>query len=387
MTEQSFIAGTATMPAAYPKPLTAEALAYATNVRKISRATLVQLNVGSDTAFFPELNRETDCVVFPYEGTGGVHYWKAAAFPLKAFTSMKGGTLQFWNLARVIGSPTVYIVEGEWDALSLIEAGIPANQVVSVPNGARARKADSDPSELRGFAYVNEAQAAGLNRTKRFVWCGDSDGPGRALRADMGQLLGAARFYFVEWPEGVKDANDMLRADGPQALRDLVTQGALPWPIDGLYRLSELPEPPPLTLWQPGFLEWESKVMLAPRTLSVFTGHPGHGKTTLSMQMWFQICRAYDLAAGIASFETHAKPHHRRALRQFHAGKLERNMSDAETRAADAWIEEHFLWMAHPEHRPTLEWFLDKAEAAVVRQVARIIQLDPWNRLEASRDH
>src|SRR5829696_8870171 len=200
MTEQSFIAGTATMPAAYPKPLTAEALAYASNVRKISRATLVQLNVGSDTAFFPELNRETDCVVFPYEGTGGVHYWKAAAFPLKAFTSMKGGTLQFWNLARVIGSSTVYIVEGEWDALSLIEAGIPADQVLSVPNGARKQSAE-DPGELRGYAYVQEALRAGLSRVKKFVWCGDSDGPGRALRADMARMLGAARFHFVDWPE------------------------------------------------------------------------------------------------------------------------------------------------------------------------------------------
>src|SRR5688500_7147193 len=183
MMGQSFTAGTATGAGAYPKPLTPEALAYATNVRKISRATLARLNVGSDTAFFPELNRESDCVVFPYVNNGGIHYWKAAAFPLKAFTSMKGGTLQFWNLARVIGSPTVYIVEGEWDALSLIEAGIPAEQVLSVPNGARARKAD-EPGELRGYAYVNEALETGLKRAKRFVWCGDSDDPGRALRAD-----------------------------------------------------------------------------------------------------------------------------------------------------------------------------------------------------------
>ena len=95
------------------------------------------------------------------------------------------------------------------------------------------------------------------------------------------------------------------------------------------------------------------------------------------MQIWFQICRAYDLVAGVASFETHAKPHHRRTLRQLHAGKLERDMTDAEIRAADAWIKDHFLWMAHPEQRPTLEWFLDKAEVAVVRHGARIIQLDP----------
>jgi twinkle protein len=385
MTAQFSTAGIATGAGAYPKTLSAAARAYASNVRKISAATLERLGVGSDTVFFPELNRESEAVVFPYEAGGQLHNWKAAAFPVKAFLGMKGGKLQFWNLASVVGSTTVYITEGEWDALSLIEAGIPLERVLSVPNGARARTAD-DPAELRGYAYVVEALRAGLNRTKRFVWCGDNDGAGLALRADMARLLGAARFHFIEWPDGIKDANDMLRGDGPQALRELVMEGALPWPVDGLYRLSELPEPPPLTLWHSGFPEWESKVMLAPRTLSVFTGHPGHGKTTLSMQLWFQICRAYDLTAAVASFETHAKPHHRRALRQLHAGKLERDMTEAEMRAADVWVENHFLWMAHPEHRPDLNWFLDKAEVAVVRHGARIIQLDPWNRLEASRD-
>ena len=43
---------------------------------------------------------------------------------------------------------------------------------------------------------------------------GDADDPGLALRADMLRILGAARFYYVDWPEGVKDANDMLLKDG-----------------------------------------------------------------------------------------------------------------------------------------------------------------------------
>ena len=32
-----------------------------------------------------------------------------------------------------------------------------------------------------------------------------------------------------------------------------------------------------------------------------------------------------------------------------------------------------------------LEWFLELAEVAVVRHGARIVQIDPWNRLEAAR--
>ena len=78
-------------------------------------------------------------------------------------------------------------------------------------------------------------------------------------------------------------------------------QGSLPWPVQGLYRLNEVPEPPPLTLWTPGFPEWENKVLLAPRTLSVVTGHPGHGKTSLFMQIWAQVCGTYGLTAAIKS--------------------------------------------------------------------------------------
>jgi len=63
--------------------------------------------------------------------------------------------------------------------------------------------------------------------------------PGASLRDDMVKLLGPARFHFVEWPEGVKDANDMLLSDGAVALGELVRYGSLPWPVIGMYRLSE----------------------------------------------------------------------------------------------------------------------------------------------------
>jgi twinkle protein len=201
----------------------------------------------------------------------------------------------------------------------------------------------------------------------------------------MVRLLGAARFWFVDWPEGSKDANDFLISDGPDALRELVSEGALQWPIEGIYRLDELPEPAPLTLWNPGFPEWERKVLLAPRTLSVVTGHPGHGKSTLMGQIWFQVIRDYALTGCFASFETRPKPHMRRQLRTLLIGKLEKHMSEEEKAKADRWINERYLFLAHADQRPTLEWFLDMAEVAVVRHGARIIQLDPWNRLEDQR--
>ena len=349
--------------------------------RAISQETLALLGVASGTAFFPDLKAKSEAIFFPFrEG------WKARAYPGKSFVAGGGFKLSFWNIDRVLSAAPkeVYIVEGELDACALVEAGIPPDRVLSVPNGAKEKAADN-PADMRGYSYVKEALEAGLSKVKKFVWCGDADGNGHALRADMVKLLGAARFWFVDWPEGIKDANELLIKDGPEALAALVTDGALQWPVAGIYRLSELPEPAPLVLWNPGFPEWENKVHLAPRTLSVATGHPGHGKTALWGQIWFQIIKQYGVPACIASFETRAKPHLRRQIRTLLTGILEKDMASEDMVAADNWINERYLFLVHPEQRPTLEWFLDMAEVAVVRHGARIIQLDPWNRLEASR--
>lgn len=357
-------------------------IAWAAMDRGISAQTLGKLNVVAGTEFFPDLQRRSAALIFRYrEG------WKARAVPDKSFVAGGGFKGTFWNLERVLKAnpERVFITEGEMDACALVEAGISEGEVLSVPNGAKEKPAE-DPKDQRGYGYVLDALKAGLSRVKRFVWCGDGDGPGLALRADMVKLLGAPRVLYVEWPEGAKDANEFLFAESGQVLREAVVDRAKQWPIEGLYGLLDLPEPAPLVTWLPGFPEWKRKVQLAPRTLSVVTGQPGHGKTMLFGQIWFQVAKEYGVGVCVASFETRAKPHIRRQLRSLLSEKLEYEMDEEEIKRADRWINERYTFMVHPDQRPNLTWFLDLAEAAVVRHGAKIIQLDPWNRLEAARD-
>lgn len=371
-------------------PLTPAAIDHARH-RGISQATLELFGVRSGTAYFPTLDRRSEALFVPYRIKGEIVNYKAIAFPDKAFISMKGGKQVLLNFDNVVRQEQVYFTEGEFDAMALVEAGVPFERVTSVPAGAREHQAQKDDDgKPRGYGWMEEALAAGLCNARRFVWCGDMDDPGLTLRHEICGILGAGRFYFVDWPEGAKDADDMLRADGAAALLDLVVNGPQPWPVVGLYRMSELPEPPPLTLWMPGFPEWEGKVRLAPRTASVVTGHPGHGKTQLFAQIWFNVVRAYEVGACIATFETRAKPHWRRMLRTLYCGRLECDLTAEEIARADRWIEERFTWMEFGRDpkspAPTLDQVLELAEVAVIRHGARIVQIDPWNRLYSAKE-
>ncbi len=353
--------------------------------RGITRPTLERAGVGSGTAGMPGAGK-CEVIAFPYRRNGEVVNVKYRALAEKSFKQREGGELRLWNLDDVLTakSERVYVVEGEMDALALMEAGFPIAEVVSVPNGAPIRASDQ-PEELDRYRYVDAGLQEGLSGCKRFVLATDGDAPGRALREDLVRLLGPARCYFVEWPDGIKDAGEFLIRHGAADLRMFLEEDAREWPVTGLYGLLDIPEPAPLEIWRPGFPEWESKLSFAPTTVGVVTGHPGHGKTTLMAQVWFQICRDYGVNVAIASFETRAKPHHRRNIRQFMYGQLERELTDDEKAHADRWNHEHIRWIIHPNRRPSLKWVLDMAEVAIVRENARVLLIDPWNRLDSDR--
>lgn len=365
--------------------LSATAIDWAAD-RGITKRTLETLGVGSGMAWMPGLDERCEVIAFPYRRGEKIVNRKIRAIRTKSFKQDKGGELRFWNLDAPLQAKAeqVYIVEGEIDLLSLAEAGIPVESLLSVPNGAPEQD-NQDPAQLDRYRFVDQALGEGLSGVKRFVLATDNDAAGRALRQDLARLLGAARCWFVEWPQGIKDANEFLLTCGAAELRQYLDEEAREWPVTGLYSLDQIPEPAPLTVWRPGFPEWESKLAFAPTTISIVTGQPGHGKTTMATQIWYQIARDYQIRGAFASFETRAKPHQRRNIRQFMFGAPEASLSDEERDRADRWNNDHFRWIIHPNRRPSLAWLLDTAEVAVVRHNARFVVIDPWNKLEADR--
>ena len=113
------------------------------------------------------------------------------------------------------------------------------------------------------------------------------------------------------------------------------------------------------------------------------TGHPGHGKTSLMANIWFNTAQIHDLGIVVATFETHPIPVYRKLLRQFHAGCPQAQMTDEQMRQADDFLHDHYRFLLHPEERPNLPWIFEWALKGGNKP--DVLVIDPWNRLDSQR--
>jgi twinkle protein len=348
--------------------------------RGISTQVLDKCGVKQHSVGFPEGVK--DSVIFHYYRDRKSVNWKARAFDEKLFKQQTGGEQRFYNM-DTFPTDVLYVTEGEIDCLSLIEAGLPGDQCVSVPIGAPASTSDA-PWDAQRYSFILKAMKDGL-APKKYVLVMDGDEPGQHLMHDLAKLFGPGKCYYIKWPDGLKDANDYLMESGPAALHSLVTEFQVPYPLEGVYSLNDLGEPEPMIVWNPGFPEWEQKILLSPGMLSCATGFPGHGKTHFWQQVWFQIAKQYGFPIAIMSAETRPKPHVRRYMRQFYWAKREFDQTDHEKQEADDWTHENVKFIIHPNTRPTFRFFMDSVESAWARYGIRAVQMDPWNKLESDR--
>lgn len=329
-------------------------------------------------------------IVFPFMDRGVVVNEKYRG-PGKKFWQKTGGRRTFWNVdslddpALETGQLPLVITEGELDALTAIECGFPLT--VSVPDGAPGVSEDESPDDLQPigdeksgkfeFLWNNRDR---LKRVKRFIIAVDSDRPGQRLAAELVRRLSASRCYFVEYPSGCKDLNDVAAAHGSEVVTGLLN-GAKPYPVRGLYRLSDYPEKGKLQIFSTGWPTIDNNLKLFAGEFMVVTGIPSHGKSTWVLNLLCNAATSHGWHSAIFSPEMPTVPHLRGKLRRIIGGEI----TDT-----DAFINEYFRFI---DADPTgdidddfdLEWIIDKAIDAVLRDGIRCLVIDPWNEVEHAR--
>lgn len=297
----------------------------------------------------------------------------------------KGGKLCFWNAEALKGARQLVITEGEFDAMAAIASGFA--HTVSVPNGAPAEKAD-DPLNAKRYSYLWEAHEADLTTIETIILATDGDKPGRTLAHDLACILGKERCKFVEYPDGCKDLNEVLMKHGPRGVTQAVT-GAKPFPVVGLYKLSDFPDGVDIQAMPTGIEALDEHMQIVFGTFTVFSGYSNMGKSTV-MNTILAHCIDNHVPVCIASFETMPKPILRDGIARALLGcSYEDFIRHPQRQAAYDHIEDMVTVISNAmddDEDITLEAYLELCRIAVVRSGAKVIVLDPWNELEHKRE-
>ena len=193
----------------------------------------------------------------------------------------------------------VVVTEGEIDAMSIAQAFNLKWQSVSVPNGAQgAKKSVANNLEwLEGFDEV--------------VLAFDNDEPGRAAAKECAQLFTPGKCKILTFPNGIKDANDMIQQGREGDIATLVFE-AKSFRPDGILAGTELKQK--IDEFRLGGGTYFSYSTLRPKLdlmvrglrkgeLVMLTAGTGIGKSTEAAELAFDLLTRHKLTIGYVALE------------------------------------------------------------------------------------
>jgi twinkle protein len=354
------------------------------SARGITAAVLRRNQIGKGVRYFPQAEEERACILFPYMRGGEVINIKSRTRD-KLFRMEAGAERVLYGLNDI--TERLVWVEGEIDKLSVEVAGI--TSCVSVPDGAPAPESKSYASK---FDFLSASE---LERATTHIIAVDTDAPGARLKDELIRRLGRENCLVVTWPDGCKDANDVLVQYGAQALRRAIDE-AEPLPVEGAHQpadfLGEMLEdynngrqPGMSTGWK----SLDEHYTVLPGEWTLVTGVPGHGKSEWLDALAVNLARDHGWRFAVYSAENMPVREHLEKLAEKYIGKPfdpgpTPRMTTQDLDRATTWLNQHFTVLL-PDS-PTPERLMEMCRSLVLRRGINGIIFDPWNEIEHNYD-
>lgn len=350
---------------------------YWTEERHLAQSLLAELRITEQREMMPQSGKEENCLCFNYfEGDTLVNTKFRSG--QKFFKMVTGAELIPYNINSILGTPECIITEGEFDAASFITAG--RRDAISVPAGAQSNLTWMDRFVDTHF------------EDKQTVYVAvDEDAAGQTLRQELIRRLGAERCKIVHFGPDCKDANEHLSRYGAESLLICIAQ-AEEIPLEGVFTAAECHDDL-RSLYENGLKQgadtgWENFDRLCtfePGRLAVITGRPGDGKSEFIDELVVRLCLRHEWK--ISFFSPENMPI------VYHLGKLAEKLTGLKFSSAvgmteqcytrtEGWLTDNVTHIFPGNEVYTVDNILEKARQLVRRRGARIVVIDPLNRLE-----
>lgn len=281
------------------------------------------------------------------------------------------------------------ITEGEMDALSFIVAGY--KSVTSIPDGAPS---ESSTNYTAKFDFLKSAEGLFQKYTK-IILAMDNDGPGKIAEFELARRIGIERCWRVEYPEGCKDANDVLVKHSEFYLID-ATDKAKPFPVEGIISPDDL-RPKLMTLYDSGVKRgyitgwhlFNEFYTVKPGEMTIVTGIPGSGKSNFVDALCVNLIRLHQFKVAVFSPENWPPERHLQTYVEKYAKKpFDRDgfgaqrISKNEVNKSIDKLEEHIHFIMPKDDVMSVDSILEKAKVEVFRRGIQGLVIDPWNEIE-----
>jgi twinkle protein len=316
------------------------------------------------------------------------------------------------NLTRLeTGIESLIWTEGEFDCQAGLESGY--FSVVSVPDGAPPARdkngkmivvpdddRDIDPEDDDKFSFMSRLMDP-IMRVKHHIIAVDGDEPGGRLGKELVRRIGPAKCFWVEYPKdqvvpdkktkklrACKDLNEVKKHLGPEAVREMI-DNAKPWPVKGLFRLSDYPELEIPEMVEIGLSkELDEKMKFYQSQFIVCTGIPNVGKSTFINQVSVLLAKKHKWPIAMFSGEKAVKPFLAHELMTAFLEKERASWTFEDRKRAEAFVQRYYQFIDYDDTSDTeidVDFVLDKAVTAVFRDGVKLLIIDPWNELEHNR--
>ena len=357
--------------------------------RGISQETLKRNKVGHGSVYIPKHEELRPCVKFPYflgEEVASIKYRDKH----KKFHIEKGCESLFYHINQINEDCTI-LVEAEIDVLTLEECGLFNAMGVPFTPGT------ADDNYEDNFEYLLNAESE-LSKVKKFLLAFSNTEHGKRLEEEIARRLGKERCWRVTWPDSIKDANQMLTAKGPEAIKDALNK-ARPYPIKGIFEAIDVSDkidalytyglPRGVNTGWPNMDEYYT---VKEGQWTLVTGIPGHGKSNILDAMLVNVASKENWRFGMFSPENQPIERHFANLMEKYAdapfsfGATSRMTEEIKDQAKE-WVGDHFFVILPDEEDGnwSIDGILTLAKALVFRKGIKGLVIDPWNELDHSR--